>query len=73
MDHLTHGRRLNARFRAKILGLDPDELDFEEAEKLPTFSTNGSQKSVEITALIRLLERKWQEKQTGAKKNGGKK
>ena len=60
-DHLIYARRINARMRAKAIGLNPDELDFEEAEQRPSFNPNGTMKSVEITALLRLIEKRWYE------------
>ena len=54
-----YARRVYVRTKARSMGLDPDELDFDDAKRNPTFSPSGFPKSVEITALIRLLERRW--------------
>ena len=68
LDHQTAVRRAYVRSKAKSLGFDPDELDFEDGERNPTYSPSGFKKTPEITALIRLLEHRGKEEQATTKK-----
>ncbi|MEJ8815454.1 hypothetical protein WKW77_30625 [Variovorax ureilyticus] len=65
-----YNREAQARTRARTLGLDPEQLNF-DPNQCPCFSPSGLAKSIESTAVMRLLEARWHEQQTstgGAKK-----
>lgn len=63
-----YARRMQARMRAKAIGLDPNDLDFDAAEEDRCFNPNGTPKSVEVSALLNLIAKRWHEQRKAAAK-----